>query len=156
MTCRVVKHATGMVCGEEIFTSLQTSEDMPVYESYEITEGQAGIEVDGRVVKVDVKVVKVDGRVVTGHPSVCCTKPGLRFSSGTCHTSFTPIPNVCGCAPSRRLNFAMTSSEQLPRAPSAKMVCRACSSIPLANCPDGVPSLATPMSLVAMPRTAPS
>lgn len=47
MTCRVVKHATGMVCGEEIFTSLQTSEDMPVYESYEITEGQAGIEVDG-------------------------------------------------------------------------------------------------------------
>jgi len=38
---------SGMVCGEEIFTSLQTSEDMPVYESYEITEGQAGIEVDG-------------------------------------------------------------------------------------------------------------
>jgi len=38
---------SGMVCGEEIFESLQSSEDMPVYESYEITEGQAGIEVDG-------------------------------------------------------------------------------------------------------------
>lgn len=32
---------SGMVCGEEIFTSLQTSEDMAVYESYEITEGSS-------------------------------------------------------------------------------------------------------------------
>ena len=32
---------SGMVCGEEIFTSLQTSEDMAVYESYEVTEGSS-------------------------------------------------------------------------------------------------------------------
>lgn len=68
-----------------------------------------------------------------GQPTVCSTRPGWWLAGSTSHSSFTPIPYVCGLHSSRRLNFSYSCLARCPWQPSAKIVTLALSSMPRSN-----------------------
>ena len=56
-------------------------------------------------------------RMSSGHPNVCCTRPGRCFAGSTSQTSFSPMPNFCGWRPTSRAKRRSRSFVSEPRAP---------------------------------------
>ena len=72
----------------------------------------------------------------------------IPYDCGSTLVEIVPLNGSATFEWSRSPNFFMTSSLQLPRHPSARIVCRARISVPRANYPFGTPSLPIPTPLL--------